>query len=587
MILRNYQEEAITAQWNYFFNNYGNPLVVMPTGTGKSLVIAAFIRKVLSTYGNQKILVLTHVKELIEQDYNTLLKFWPNAPAGIYSAGLKRRDVCQNVIFAGIGSIAKTPDIFGRVDLVLIDEAHLVSPTDTTMYRKTLDALKQINPYLKVIGYTATDYRLGQGKLTDGEKRLFTDVCYDISTLESFNRLINEGYLAPLIPKHTSTFLNVENVKVVGGEFSAKELQLAVDKIEITKAAINETIEIGYDRQAWLVFTAGVEHCVHTTELLNAAGISALAVHGNTKEFRMSSKERDHNIQAFKDGKVRALVNNNILTTGFDHPGIDLIVVLRPLMSPGLWVQMLGRGTRPFYAPGYPLDTIQGRLDAIANSVKQNCMVLDFAGNTHRLGPINDPRVPRKKGSKTGPAPVKLCVGEIPGGLCNTWIHASIKVCPECGNEFKFKTKLKETASTDELIKSDLPVTEEFEVEHITYNKHLKKPNPQGLPPTLKVTYHCKVRSFTEHVCLQHKSNVKHLARKWWNDRSELTAPETIAEALDRVNELAPATSIRVWINKRYPEILAYCFDGSRFGATSPSNKKPTIELEKKVSKTF
>jgi len=143
---RSYQSEAVGAIYNYFATKQGNPLVAMPTGTGKSVVIAMFLESIFRAYPNQRVLVLTHVKELIEQNYDKLKTVWPNAPAGINSAGLGRNDFLHPIIFAGIASVAKKAMYFGHVDLVLIDEAHLLSPNENTMYQKFLSELMKINP---------------------------------------------------------------------------------------------------------------------------------------------------------------------------------------------------------------------------------------------------------------------------------------------------------------------------------------------------------------------------------------------------------------------------------------------------------
>lgn len=553
MQLRDYQAEAVGSIWKYFQDgNKGNPVVAMPTGTGKSLVIAGFVESVFKAFPTQKILALTHVKELIEQNHAKLESYWPGAPAGIYSSGLKRRDVYNNIIFGGIASVNGKAELFGHVDLVLIDEAHLLAPNDNTMYRKFIAKLMERNPNLKIIGLTATPYRLGQGLITDGG--MFTDICFDITGMEAFNRLIAEGYLAPLIPKRTQLALDTDGVHIRGGEFIQKELQKAVDKNDITEGAIKEALEHGHDRNSWIVFTAGVEHTMHVTEMLNYYGVPAVPVHGGNKQYKMPAKERDENIRKFKAGEVRAIVNNNVLTTGFDHPPVDLILSLRPTQSPGLWVQMLGRGTRPVYAPGFDLSTSEGRLAAIEAGGKQNCLVLDFAGNTRKLGPINDPVLPRKKGKGGGEAPVKECE------QCQVINHASVRFCINCGTEFVFKgTKLNHTAGTDEIIKGDLPQMEEFPVNHITYDLHHKA----GKPPSMVVTYYCGYRQFREFVCFEHEGFAARKAKLWWRDhcgQPGVAPPPTAADALGLTSTLKTVKKLRVWVNKKYPEIMAHFY---------------------------
>lgn len=553
MQLRSYQQEAVDSIWRYFETQYGNPCVCMPTGTGKSLVIAGFLESIYRQYQNQKVLVLTHVKELIEQNFKKLMAVWPNAPAGIFSAGLNRKDVHHRIIFAGIASIAKHAEKFGCVHLVIIDEAHLVSTAEETMYNMFLTALRSINPYLKVIGLTATPWRLGQGKITDGG--IFTDICFDITSMSAFNRLIQEGFLSPLIPKPTNLLLDVTGVHKVGGEYKAGELQFAVDKDAITYAALTETLQVAGDRKHWLIFASGVSHADNIASMLNSLGIETRAVHS-----KMSGKQRDVNIEDFLTGKIQAIVSNGVLTTGFDAPWIDLIVMLRPTASTVLWVQMLGRGTRPF----------DGFIDNVyVEEAKVNCLVLDFAGNTPRLGPINDPVIPRKKGDKVGEAPIRIC------NKCSMYNHASARFCgghPEpsaegCGHPFTFVTKLRQTAGTNELIKNDIPVVEEFFVDSVTYATH----NKVGRPPSLRVSYYCGLRKFNEFVHFELPGWGERKAKEWWLARAPegtTGAPVTTASALDFAPKgLKVPSRVRVWVNKPYPEILAVSFNPDRAGA--------------------
>jgi DNA repair protein RadD len=573
MQLRDYQQFAVDSVWRYFSEHDGNPLIAMPTGTGKSLVIAGLLRSMFAAYPKTRVLKATHVKELISQNFEKLVKLWPAAAGltGVYSAGLGRRDTFQPIIFAGIASIAKKAHEFGFVDLLLIDEAHLVSPEKATMYRQLIEGLRKINPKLKVVGLTATPWRMGSGMLV--ESGLFTDVCVDMTTMEAFNWFIAEGYLCPLIPKNPKTILDTSGVHVQSGEFKQNELQLAVDKEAITEAALNEMLEYGADRKSWLIFASGVDHSIHIAEKLTSMGVPCEAVHTRT-----SDEDRERTMANWKSGRLRAVANNNVLTTGVDHPALDLIGVLRPTMSSQLWVQMLGRGTRPDYAPGFDLWSTQGRLDAIAASEKRNCLVLDFAGNTQKLGPINDPVMPRKKGDPVGgPAPAKLCMS------CGCWNHARVTHCQFCGAEFIMLVKLNQEASTTALIKeSASPIVEVFKVDTSTVDVHHK----QGSPPMLKVTYYCGFRNFREFIGFEHQGFMRRKALSWWQQRSKSIPPMTTAQALEGSPSLRVPTHLRVWINKdggKYPEILATCFDGTAFGTQAP----PDPDLTPATARAF
>lgn len=555
IVPRSYQSECVDSVYAYFREKSGNPVCALPTGTGKSVVIAMFLESIFKQWSSQKVMVLTHVKELIQQNYLKLLALWPGAPAGINSAGLGKRDTHERIIFAGIASVAKVFASFGHVDLLIIDECHLVSPNDETMYRAFINGLKSINPRLKVIGFTATPWRLGHGKITE-EGGIFTDICFDITGLEPFNRLIAEKYLAPLVPRQPKTLLDVSGVHMRGSEFIASELQEAVDKDELTRKAIREAVEAGHDRKKWLIFAAGVHHALRVSDILAEFDIVCPAVHSD-----LPSTTRDKYIDDFRHGRVRAVVNNNVLTTGLDVPDIDMILMLRPTASPVLWVQMLGRGTRP--AEG-----------------KENCLVLDFAGNTKRLGPINDPVIPHKKGKKGGTAPVRLCE------MCDTWNHASARKCINCGAVFEHMIKLKNEASTQELIKGDMPIVEVYKVDHITYSLHQK----DGKPDAIKVTYYCGVRAFSEFVCLDHEHPyAAHKARRWWRERTNNPVPERTTEpfklathhALEQAETLRAPTHLRVWVNKKYPEIMSVCYDGTGFVANSAgqATEPPSVDV--------
>ena len=288
-----------------------------------------------------------------------------------------------------------------QCDLVLIDEAHLIPAASNTMYRRFLDTLARINPQLKVIGFTATPYRTGSGMLHEGKGALFTDIAYEVSV----RQLIDDGFLCPLVSKAAETRLDVSGVGSRGGEFIPGQLQAAVDLPEITQAAIDEVVRLGSDRRSWLAFCAGVEHATHVAEAIRARGFTAATIFGDTPK-----PERDRIIAAFKRGEIRALASMGVLTTGFNAPGVDLIAMLRPTKSTGLYVQMAGRGTR--LAPG-----------------KADCLVLDFAGNVARHGPI-DAVKPKKPGAGEGDAPVKVCPD------CQSMLATAVRVCPDCGHAF-------------------------------------------------------------------------------------------------------------------------------------------------------
>jgi DNA repair protein RadD len=523
--LRPYQQSAIAAIYSYFEDKNGNPLVVIPTAGGKSLVMASFIDGVLKAWPDQRILIVTHVRELIAQNHAEMLGLWPEAPAGIYSAGLGRRDVEARILFAGIQSIHRRPAEIGHCDLILIDEAHLIPGKENTMYRRFLDRMQRMNPKVKVIGLTATPYRLDTGMLHEGDNALFSDIAYEVSVRD----LIEEGYLSPLVSKQPDTKLDVTGVGSRGGEFIASDLQKAVDKDVITSAAVEEIIAYGKDRKSWLAFCSGVSHATHVAEEFRRRGISCATIFGDTPK-----EERDRIIANFKAGKIRALASMGVLTTGFNAPAVDLIAMLRPTKSAGLYVQMAGRGTR--LAKG-----------------KENCLVLDFAGNVKRHGPI-DLVKPKRPGSGDGDAPVKVCPD------CDSIVAAAVLECPDCGFIFPARqVKVAPTASTLAVLSSAKSRRPEWlPVNDVTYHRHDK----QGGRPSLKVTYQCGLARHTEWICLEHTGYPRTKAEMWWRERAPgVPVPRSVDAALALTNRLRRPSHISVRPSGNYTEITNARFD--------------------------
>ena len=563
MVLRDYQDYAVGKAMEALQIKDCASIIAAPTGTGKSLIIAGIIKRIFDQYPNypHRIMTLTHVKELIEQNHEKLMAFWPDAIAGIYSAGLGKKEMHKPVTFAGIASVYRQAEAIGRIDILMIDECHLIGTKSNGMYLSFIRALKIINPNLRIIGLTATPYRVGLGLLTDGE--LFNDICCDMTSLEAFNWFIDEGYLCPIIPKKTKVEFDETGIKTTAGDYDIKSMDSVVNTKDKNVAAVREIIQAGQSRHHWLIFGVSIDHVERLSALFNSFKIKTTFIHS-----KMKDEERDERIAAFKRGEYKCLVNNGILTTGFDMPHLDLIAILRLTKSPGLWVQILGRGTRPDYADGFDLSTTQGRLDAIAHSDKQDCLVMDFGGNTLRLGPINDVVMPNKKGKKGGKAPIRLCEG-----CGEVYFHISKDTCPSCGHvhpRMAPDQKINQQASEQDLVrKKREPKVEEpqqkveFKVDHVVYKLNTGR---NGKPDSMVGTFYCGLRTFTEYLCFNHDNFARTKARAIWRERVSFTMhadkplPESVAEALERASEMRVPSKITVIVNQRFTPIVSYDF---------------------------
>jgi DNA repair protein RadD len=533
--LRPYQQEAIDAVLNYWANGGGNPLVDLATGTGKSMVIAELTKGLLRQYPHLRVLMLVHVRELVEQNFRALLRVWPDAPIGLYSAGLGKRDAHHRITFASVQSVFRKAQALGRRDLVLIDEAHLVPSAGNGMYQRLLSDLRAATPDLRVAGFTATPYRLDTGRLDDGSDRLFDQTVYSYGISQG----IDDGYLSPLVSKAGLSEVDVSNVAKRGGEFVPGALEAAADSI--TAEAVSELVRFGQDRRSWLVFCSGVGNAARTRDAIRAHGISCEMVSGETP-----LGERDMILRRFKAGEIRALTNAQVLTTGFDAPAVDLVAMLRPTLSTSLYVQIVGRGTR--LAPG-----------------KDNCLVLDFAGNVRRHGPVDAVSVLPKsaKGKDEGKVEVaSVKAKECPE--CQNLAHLSATSCRVCGHEWPREEKPRHEAVAEGeigILSTETVAPQMVPVVDWRFDRHEKL----GSPDSVRVTYLAGLNSYFEWIAFEHGGYARQKACQWWvNHGGAAPFPATVTEAVERWDggELTiPATiSIKPRPGTKYTDIVGRSF---------------------------
>ena len=423
--LRDYQQEAVSAVLKHFRKTNESAVIVLPTGSGKSLVIAELAR-----LAKRKILVLTHVKELVEQNHQKYESY--GVTAGIYSAGLKLKETQHQVTFASIQSAARNLDDFNEpYSLIIIDECHRVNlasaelakdkakgeskngskdgikeqsqeRASSNQYQQIIDKLMQVNPEVKLLGLTATPYRLGmgwiykkhyRGFMRSEEKRPFEHCIYELP----LSYLIKRQYLTePNLVDATIEHYDFSSLRAnASGEYSSTDINHLLNKNpRVTQSIIEQVIELGHKRQGIMVFAATVEHAKEVFSYLPAK-LSAL-ITGAT-----DNTERDKLIKAFKRKEIKYLVNVSVLTTGFDAPHVDMIAILRPTQSVSLYQQIIGRGLR-------------------LSDNKKDCLVIDYTGNDFDL---YYPEVGEKKpNSKSQPVQVVCPSCEFPNifwGICD------------------------------------------------------------------------------------------------------------------------------------------------------------------------
>jgi DNA repair protein RadD len=514
MQLRPYQLEAVEAVYRHLRARDDHPCVVVPTAGGKTPCIATISRDAVRRWGG-KVLILAHVRELLEQAAEKLRAVAPDLPFGLYSAGLKRRDLGYAVTIAGIQSVYQKACDVGPVDLVIVDEAHLIPPDGEGMYRQFLTEMQALNPHVRVIGFTATPFRMKSGPICAPEN-ILNAVCFEIGVRE----LIVQGYLCPLRTKAGTRKPDTDRLHVRAGEYVASEVEELMDDENLVRAACREIVAHTQERQAVLIFAAGVAHAQHVASVLrDRHGVECGFVCGETLPF-----ERDETLRRFRSGDLKYLVNVNVLTTGFDAPNIDCVALLRPTLSPGLYYQMVGRGFR-------------------LHPEKTDCLVLDFGGNVLRHGPVDQLRVDGRPPGD-GEAPVKECPS------CHELVAAGYATCPACGHVFPPReTRQHERRASDAGILSDQVTRVDYDVEEVFYAVHTKRGAPPDAPHTMRVDYRASFNHYvSEWVCFEHSGYARQKAVQWWRMRSNDPVPETAEEAVElgRMGALASTKRITV-----------------------------------------
>ena len=499
MTLRPYQEAARQAVYEHLRERDDNPCVVIPTGGGKTPLMAAICRDAVQLWQG-RVLIVAHVKELLAQSASKLTEMCPEVEFGVYSAGLRRRDTRQSVILAGIQSVFGRACELDAFDLILVDEAHLIPLDGDGMYRQFLQDAIVVNPRVRVVGFTATPFRMKTGSICTPDGFL-NHICYEIGVRE----LMRDGYLCPLVTKAGRTKVDTSGLQVRGGEFIDAQVEALMDRESLIRSACAEIVALNAERRACLIFASGVQHGRHLVETLQRDhGLECGFVCRET-----GVSERDKTLNRFRAGGLKYLCNVNVLTTGFDATCIDCVAIVRPTMSPGLYSQMVGRGFR--LHPG-----------------KHDCLVLDFGGNVLRHGPVDALHFQDKRQGH-GPAPAKECAN------CGAVVAAGYSCCPVCGHPFPPPERQPHDAeASDAHVLSGAVTQTRYAVRDVRYSEHIKRNAGVEVSRSLRVDYEVgELRPKSEWVCFEHQGFARQKAVTWWRRRSPDPVPDTVERALE------------------------------------------------------
>jgi len=511
-----YQEKAVNSIFEYFYGGgKGNPLIVAPTGSGKSVMIAETCRVINERWETQKVLILSHDSEILRQNLKAInCQLEDSLEIGLFSSELKSKTIKKFTV-AGIQSIYRKPELFKEFNIIFLDEAHTVNYDKNSMYRKFFEIIKR-----PVIGFTATPFRMGTGYLHLGKDAFFDKIIFSIplKTLQKRKKLCQVSSKQPSVTLDTSSIS-----KTSKGEFISKELSLAFDRKRITSDIVDNVLQYlkknNEVRKKWLVYAIDIKHAENIKECLEERGIKTLILHNKIKV------DRNELFRQFIEDGFQAIVSVAMLTTGVDIPEVDLLVLMRPTNSAGLHVQIIGRGMR-------------------WSDLKKNCLVLDYAGNLERNGPIDKPIIERKRQGKGGGEPMtKIC------GHCAEIVAIATRICPCCGEKFLFKHHLNANASEANILAS----TNWHKVTEVKYRLYT---NPSSRKTMMMVHYICGIRIFKQPVCFEHGGYPTVLARRWWQRRISLSVPETSSEAVQLSSQLDVPTDILVDESGKYDKFV-------------------------------
>lgn len=492
---RPYQAEALDALDKHLSSGVGTaPLVSIPTGGGKSLIIALAIQRWKAGFPPLRVMVLAHRKELVQQNSAELLGIDPGCDMGIYAAGLRRKDTDNSIVYASIDSVHNKAGEFPAFDVVIIDEAHRIPLKGEGKYRKFLSELKRWNERLVIVGLTATPFRM-EGPICHKD-HILQDLVYEAHVGD----LIADGFLCKLRSKRAEHQPDLSGVRKTGGDYVVKALSETIDTDATVRDAVCELVKIcdAENRRSVVVFCIDMEHCKHVSQELRKYGIHAPYVTGKT-----GSGERDRVAQDFIEGRTRFLLNINVYTEGFNAKRVDCVALLRPTLSKALYIQMVGRGLR-------------------LHASKTDCLVLDFAHCIEEHGPIDAPEDREVR--------LKACED------CGDTFSFAVGACPHCGwvippgekrqvdEEIERERRAHEVHAANREI---LAVPEWVDVDDVTVHLHKK----DGSPDSIRVQYRSGLQVVSEWICLEHEGYAGRNAALWWAKRGLGNVP-TVSGAL-------------------------------------------------------
>lgn len=550
MILREYQVRVLDTAWDAMQYKH-NILITAPCSAGKTILFSKLVQRLMRENPSFRCLILVDREILVTQSRDKLHTVAPelSASVGVVCASVSTtKELHLPVTVASRQTLIKQLDKFPPVQLTIIDEAHLMAlPNDEKaipdQFSEIINKLREYNPNMRMVGCTASPYRLGVGYIhgarnKQGTRPYFDQVDAEITTRE----LLAGGFIAPLVGRANTgkqIITDLANVKMVAGEFNLGQLSDVMCRPIHVQSCIDAWRTYAADRKKTLVFCTTIAHAEAVAESFRNHDIQAVAIHS-----KLNAIDLEVRMKALEKGTMPVFTSVAKLTTGMDVVAIDCIVMARPTKSAALYQQCIGRGQR--LAEG-----------------KEDCLVIDLVGCTAEFGTdMDNLLVAVPYGNGGGEAPYKICPGENQDGtVCGQSVHASLMYCPACGYAFPRSEEIEAKIGKLEKVEfNKIPEPEPYEVTHVGYEVHESRKSGKRL---IKVTYICGPFSdFNEWICLPdfYSGYAVEKARVWWEKRSDEPFPENCEEFIFLADELLQPAVVMVTKEGKYSRVTGCKF---------------------------
>lgn len=561
MNLRPYQEEMVTVAMNRL-RQCPSVLIQAATGAGKTVVFSEIIKRYLQQYPKMKILVLVHREVIVRQNADKLRSIWTEAPVSIACAGIQaKKELSGSVVYASIQTLAtqKTLESLPAFNLVIVDEAHRLPPKHiTSQYQKVLNALSERYQSVRLLGFTATPYRLNWGYIygnkhkgvkEKGCQNWFIELDYSVGiemlqTIEKNELNPDAPYLCNMrvFAEDNQILRDLKSIKKTAGDFNQGDLSETMTKTVHLQSAIDAYKKHVDNRTRCVVFAVDIEHAEELQKAFQCIGIYAVCVHS-----KMTKDMNRQILSEFDAGLHRIVINVGILTEGWDCRSVDMLMLCRPTMSAALFVQMVGRGLRTF--PG-----------------KKDVMILDLAGCFSYHGSPYNPLLPiySESGEKREPKeqPEKECPN------CHFMNNGRVWSCEQCGTILRVKqfveapkVELKEIDLKQKKI--SLESTElKGEIKNISFSKYIKSTGEARLKVSaivncLQTDRQIRFIDITVNHFFALEGGGRYYFSKFFRKifESFVELPKTIDEAIERLKEKDLKMSVTIQKDGKYWKI--------------------------------